>query len=1844
MSTQNESLENILQFVKEAILINNKTVYDIDHFLISNDLNELKIKFSDIPSINVNFQENKDVIFKLSYISDASKKELPLIPDKLKEYIDYKNGKITSLSSDIGYRIMQVGLYADYEEFKKEYEKIVNYNSLIDEYNELYLKYYYTYKDIYEKEVQEEVVFGKYLLVYKTPSGKYLKRYIIEKTLNIEISERDRAILFKINKNKFIGLASDYLNADWIKIFDKLALLNYVNEVNDKGTLEEDTEDEIIKKFLRYLSLQILNYGVNLTEGCFKSLGNDQFYIFPNKGIFVRKTSKSAVIKNINSILSTLDDSTPQASFLKAFNTDFSNEKDIEKLLKADTNDNEETLFPLPSNDEQYKIVERTKSSNFVLVQGAPGTGKSHTIANLISNFISQGKRVLVTSEKSKALEVLYDKIPEKIRPLCIPYLGEGSLDKKLELSIDTINKNQKTNEELNALKNEISKLDAKLKTCKKEKEELTTYIVNLMSKDTKSYEDNVKDYIEFGGNDYSLVNIAKRLKENEKFCLNDYNFNENFEVEEAIKVINKFSNYDQKLLSEALKIEEEIPLIDVITKDDLKYKLSIIKELREDKFLLNFDENEIKNFDYSNIDLIKIKEINHDLQGLFALFGQKWLDDNCTYNVFKAQIDKLISVIEKNKDLVFDSEFFLFSNDVVAPNYEINLDILYLQEIIKIIVLKGKLSFFDKLKFSKQTEMLSHIKINGNELNISLYDKETLTNILKVLKYISFINEIHSISLKILEKDLFEILNIKKNEFGKKYDEFLLVINNVNNYRDLRKTLDEKLSSISSNKDITSTLIKNNEVDSFCLWLEKKSEINQFESDIRSALNDFIDTYKKYNLSDYSKFVMALQEFNLANEEISKNKIYKEICEINKIFETKKVHSNFLSLNLSFIEYFFKCDEEKRNFLINNLKSIVNYNKVKKFFINVNDENDLLPTYFKKLNNKAEEERKITTDLVEKKGWYFQCQNMTYTISSSLNRWLNYKKKYGKGTGKNALNYLKLMDKEMKTSKDAIPVWIMPLNRVFEQFSYDADSLPFDVVIMDESSQTSILDFTGLAIAKKAIIVGDDKQISPTNAFIDIDVLNSLREKYLKGSKWSYLLSNETSVYDFVQMICGNQKIILSEHFRCLPEIIRFSNEVFYNNQINPLRVRSSENTIEKPILTRYVEGATCTRKGSNNLINLNELEETIKILKEIEVDPRYKNKTIGIIIMQSPTYAVKTLYQMINSNFSEKFINDRKLKIGSSYDFQGDEKDVIIINLVVSRFLNTGEKYSFTALTKKENDRAFNVAASRAKEQEIIVHSVKLDELNPSDNRFKLLNYCLNYEKHICQIANKPETEFEKEIYNELINKGYKVSPKFNVGHYQIDLALSSENNAKIAITCDGDGINNDINFNNELKNEFNLERCGWRFIHIRAVDYYLDKEKILNSLINEIEEILNEFKNSFSLISNVSKETFDKVEENESSDSAEFNDSTKEDKKSSNGNKKFNDLLNKIYKLNEEIDHLETKYNLTNQEDNKQNSSEEFIDELENNIAPKKTNNKLNEETDDINLTSNNDNNDFNQLKNNSIIDEEKTNDNLNDTSKNNSYIEIIENPESESDNNDSSFTRLTPTEYKYMVLLSLGYKRSQIAIFYAVAYETVKKALQSVAKKYNESDADNSIEEFTLKHQNDTLFKNIENRAKIHFGNNKKGSFDDASNNKKDANKNANDESILNIIFKGKKNLDNGTSVFNKNKKTITSLSTKNTIKDVQKDSKEKASNLVSVSDANKVDAPKINDHAFKEIIKGIKNKRSITIVYDSKDNIFKVFPISYRKSKSTNAYFIICKSVTTNNFLTLRSDKILDAYF
>ena len=80
--------------------------------------------------------------------------------------------------------------------------------------------------------------------------------------------------------------------------------------------------------------------------------------------------------------------------------------------------------FPLPTNEEQRRIAERLRARPYVLVKGPPGTGKSHTIANLITHLLAQGERVLVTAHAPKALTVLRDLLPPEIRSLCVPTWG----------------------------------------------------------------------------------------------------------------------------------------------------------------------------------------------------------------------------------------------------------------------------------------------------------------------------------------------------------------------------------------------------------------------------------------------------------------------------------------------------------------------------------------------------------------------------------------------------------------------------------------------------------------------------------------------------------------------------------------------------------------------------------------------------------------------------------------------------------------------------------------------------------------------------------------------------------------------------------------------------------------------------------------------------------------------------------------------------------------------------------------------------------------------------------------------------------------------------------------------------------------------------------------------------------------------------------------------------------------------------------------------------------------------------------------------------------------------------
>ena len=81
-------------------------------------------------------------------------------------------------------------------------------------------------------------------------------------------------------------------------------------------------------------------------------------------------------------------------------------EEDVDIKLKVD-----EVFNVVDADSSQIAVIEEGKSGKNMVVEGPPGTGKSQTIVNLISELIANNKTVLFVSEKMAALEVVKNRL-----------------------------------------------------------------------------------------------------------------------------------------------------------------------------------------------------------------------------------------------------------------------------------------------------------------------------------------------------------------------------------------------------------------------------------------------------------------------------------------------------------------------------------------------------------------------------------------------------------------------------------------------------------------------------------------------------------------------------------------------------------------------------------------------------------------------------------------------------------------------------------------------------------------------------------------------------------------------------------------------------------------------------------------------------------------------------------------------------------------------------------------------------------------------------------------------------------------------------------------------------------------------------------------------------------------------------------------------------------------------------------------------------------------------------------------------------------------------------------------
>lgn len=103
-------------------------------------------------------------------------------------------------------------------------------------------------------------------------------------------------------------------------------------------------------------------------------------------------------------------------------------------------------------------------------------------------------------------------------------------------------------------------------------------------------------------------------------------------------------------------------------------------------------------------------------------------------------------------------------------------------------------------------------------------------------------------------------------------------------------------------------------------------------------------------------------------------------------------------------------------------------------------------------LHQLRDELRQVTANVIDRRAWLGQIRRIDLNARQALQGWAQIQKRVGKGTGKRAEALKNEARGLLAKARDAVPVWIMPLNRVAE--SFDPVKRKFDVVVIDEAIQ----------------------------------------------------------------------------------------------------------------------------------------------------------------------------------------------------------------------------------------------------------------------------------------------------------------------------------------------------------------------------------------------------------------------------------------------------------------------------------------------------------------------------------------------------------------------------------------------------------------------------------------------------------------------------------------------------------------------------------------------------------------------------------------------------------------------
>jgi very-short-patch-repair endonuclease len=466
--------------------------------------------------------------------------------------------------------------------------------------------------------------------------------------------------------------------------------------------------------------------------------------------------------------------------------------------------------------------------------------------------------------------------------------------------------------------------------------------------------------------------------------------------------------------------------------------------------------------------------------------------------------------------------------------------------------------------------------------------------------------------------------------------------------------------------------------------------------------------------------------------------------------------------------------------------------------------------------------------EIVASTAWLATRKNATPRVLQALAGYSTAIRRIGMGNGPNATRYRRDARQMMSDAAAAVPCWIMNHSRISE--AMPADIGAFDLVIVDEASQSDLWALPAILRGKKILVVGDDKQVSPDAGFIGSERIQELLDRFLIDQPYKEEMTPEKSLYDLAARVFAADQVMLREHFRCVPAIIAYCNRTFYHDQIQPLRIPRPSERIEPPLVDIYVEGGV--RDGQDR--NDQEAQAIAAEIAAILNDEKLAGRTIGVVSLLGAEQA-KHIDSVVSQSCDAAELLRRRFLSGDARAFQGSERHIMFLSLVV-------DPRNCKALSGTMFDQRFNVAASRAQDRMYLVRSVTSADLSGKDLRMTLLSYFdhpLVLESHPAQpLIELCESGFEKQLFAELTSRGYRVLPQVKTGAYRIDMVIEGANDLRLAVECDGDEFHGADRWQHDMHRQRILERAGWVFWRCFASTWVLRKDKVLFELLQRLQ----------------------------------------------------------------------------------------------------------------------------------------------------------------------------------------------------------------------------------------------------------------------------------------------------------------------------------------------------------------------------------------------------------------------